>query len=68
MAEIKKVKGGVIRLVCDCGEFIHELWKDDNGELQVETMERHSKPEPKPEPKPEAKLPVKQKSNSIFED
>jgi len=39
MADLKTISDTHIRLVCNCGKFVHELKREPDGAVSVETLE-----------------------------
>lgn len=49
MAKFKKTGDRSVRIICDCGFYVHDLTSDNDGKLSLQTTK--VKDEPKPEPK-----------------
>lgn len=61
MGNLQVISKTHLRVVCQCGKYIHELQRGDDGEVQYQSFMTRSEPEEKPEPK-------KAKKHSSFFD
>jgi hypothetical protein len=43
MGELKTIGKNRFRIYCDCGKFVHEISRDDEGKLVFESMGRNPK-------------------------
>lgn len=49
MAELKTISERHMRLICNCGQFVHELKREEDGAVSLETLETNTDA-PKPAP------------------
>jgi hypothetical protein len=65
MATLKKLGDRSVRIVCDCGEWLHDLTSDENGKLDVESFQTGKKPAAPPATPPAT--PPAKKRRSMFD-
>lgn len=37
MSQLRKFSDTHVRVVCDCGEYVHDVFQDENGDIAMES-------------------------------
>ena len=57
MGRMQIISPREIRVICDCGKYVHELERGEDGKIDYQSFVVNVKPpaEPPPEPQPDSK-------------